>query len=47
MNLKDIPTCELVKELEKRKGVEYIIVAPYEIEKFQVEGPMILLKIID
>lgn len=47
MNLKDIPTCELVKELEKREGVDCITIAPHQIKKFEIEGPAVILKIID
>ena len=28
MNIKEIPTCELVEELAKRKGVEKIEIEP-------------------
>lgn len=48
MNIKEISTKELVKELERREGVETIKVAPYD--KFTprpIEGPAILLKVID
>lgn len=47
MELKDIPTCKLIEELEKREGVEHIIVAPYEIKKIEVEGPVVMLKVVD
>ena len=30
VNLKDIPTCQLVEELASREGVEEYCVAPYE-----------------
>ena len=47
MELKDIPTCELVEELMKREGVNTIILDPYQTKKIKVEGPMIVLKVID
>lgn len=47
MELKDILTCELIKELEKREGVDYITIAPHQIKKFEIEGPAVVLKIID
>ena len=46
IDLKNIKTCELVEELSKRKGVE-IIVEPYQKKQIKVEGPIIILKIID
>lgn len=45
--LKDINTCDLLKELEKRTGVKSRIIGPYEKETFEVEGPMTVLEIID
>lgn len=47
MEIKDFKTCELVEELKKREGVETIVINPYEKEKIEIEGPMILLKIVD
>ena len=47
IDLKNIKTCELVEELSKRKGVEKIIVEPYQKKQINVEGPIIILKIID
>ena len=47
MNIKEIPTCELVEELSKREGVEKIEIEPYKVKITKLEGPMIVLKIID
>lgn len=47
MNIKEIPTCELVEELVKREGVEKIEIEPYKVKIKKLEGPMIVLKIID
>nr|DAD66424.1 MAG TPA: hypothetical protein [Myoviridae sp. ctSyg22]DAP62734.1 MAG TPA: hypothetical protein [Caudoviricetes sp.] len=47
MNIKEIPTCELVEELAKREGVEKIEIEPYKVKIKKLEGPMIVLKIID
>ena len=47
MNVKEIPTCELVEELAKREGVEKIEIEPYKVKIKKIEGPMIILKIID
>ena len=47
MELKDIPTCKLIEELKKREGVEHIIESPYEYKKIEVEGPVIMLKVVD
>lgn len=40
-------TKELVEELSKRTGVEKIIVEPYQDKVISVNGPAIVLKIID
>lgn len=47
MDIKEIPTCELVEELSKREGVEKIEIEPYKVKITKLEGPMIVLKIID
>ena len=47
MEIKNFKTYELVEELKKREGVETIVINPYEKEKIKIEGPIILLKIID
>lgn len=44
---KNVKTCELVEELAKREGVEKIIVQPYQKTQINVEGSIIILKIID
>ncbi|MEG2250479.1 MAG: BC1881 family protein [Cetobacterium sp.] len=47
MGLKDALTCELVNELRNREGVEEVVIALHQTEELKVEGPIILLKIID
>ena len=44
--LKKFKTYELVEELNKR-GVEKIYIEPYQESEIKVEGPMIILKVID
>ena len=45
--LKSIPTYKLVEELKTREGVETTIAEPYEDITVAVNGPAIILKIID
>lgn len=45
--MKDIATCDLVKELIKREGVKRIESEPYEKKEILVEGPAIVLVVID
>ena len=45
--LKQVSTAELVKELKKRKGVETIIAEPYQDKEIKVNGPAIVLVVID
>ena len=40
-------TRELVEEIQKREDVEVIIAEPHKTETISVEGPAIILKIID
>lgn len=40
-------TRDLVEELKKREGVEYRALGPYEVKSFGVEGPAIVLTVID
>lgn len=47
MDFKNVDTCELCNELSKREGVEEIKIDPYEKQTVEVEGPMVILKIID
>jgi hypothetical protein len=46
-NLKDIPTYKLIEELKTRKGVSFTVVEPYEEYPTKIEGPAIVLKVID
>lgn len=45
--MENLKIYELVEELSKREGVEKIVIAPYEKEKIELEGPIVVLKIID
>ena len=47
MELKDIETCELVEELKKREGVEVKIAEPHKDMVVSVNGPAVVLVIID
>lgn len=47
MNLKDYPTRELVEELKTREGVEVTIAEPYQDVDVKVNGPAIVLVVID
>lgn len=45
--MKEFNTCELVEELSKREGVEKKWAEPYEETIFKVNGPAVVLVIID
>ena len=45
--LKDFATCELSIELEKREGVEVHYVQPYQDFTVNVNGPAVVLVVID
>nr|DAY01774.1 MAG TPA: hypothetical protein [Caudoviricetes sp.] len=45
--LEDFKTCELVAELKTREGVDCAMVEPYQQETLDVEGPAIILTVID
>lgn len=45
--LSAVPTCDLVKELCRRQGVEAMTAEPYEDVKILVNGPAIVLKVTD
>lgn len=47
MDLNSISTRDLVEELKQRSGVKTTIVEPYEQHKIDVEGPAIVLEVID
>lgn len=47
MKLNEYSTKELVNELTKRTGVEFIVVEPYKKETIEVNGPIIVLKVND
>lgn len=43
----DVPTKRLVEELSKREGVEQVIAEPYKDAQVRVNGPAIILTVID
>lgn len=45
--LSEINTCDLVNELRRREGVTTEIAEPYEEVKLKVNGPAIVLVVID
>lgn len=45
--LKNFRTCELVEELKKREGVETHMAEPYGNVELEVDGPAIVLVVID
>ncbi|HWQ98895.1 MAG TPA: BC1881 family protein [Clostridia bacterium] len=47
MDLSTAKTCELVAELEKREGVTAKYVEPYVDESVSVNGPAVILVVID
>ena len=47
MKLKDYPTRDLVEELKTREGVEVTIAEPYKDVEVKVNGPAIVLVVID
>ena len=47
INLEEIKTCDLVAELSKREGVETYIAEPYEDVMVSVNGPAMVLEVID
>ena len=47
MDLKNINTCELVRELMKREGVEMTKAEPYEDTTVSVNGPAVVLVVTD
>lgn len=46
-NLKKITTKELVEELKNREGVEIKIVDPYQDEVINVNGPCLVIIVLD
>ena len=47
MNIKDVPTCELVDELKKRESVIAHWAMPYESETITVNGPAVVIVVVD
>lgn len=46
-DLEKIPTEQLVEELKRREGVNVTIAEPYEKKTLEIEGPAIVLTVID
>lgn len=47
MSICDFTTKELVEELKQREGVKTIVAEPYDLKELKVEGPAILLVVMD
>ena len=47
MDLSKVATCDLVKELQTREGVEMTMAEPYEDVEINVNGPATVLVITD
>ena len=47
MELSDVSTKELVSELQKREGVETTTAEPYQDVEVKVNGPAVVLVVID
>lgn len=45
--LEEVPTAQLVAELSNREGVEATIAEPYQDAEVKVNGPAIVLVVID
>ena len=47
MDICKVPTKELVEELQRRDGVETTIAEPYQDTEIKVNGPAVVLVVID
>lgn len=47
MDISNLPTRDLVKELQRRNGVKTEIAEPYQDVEVKVNGPAIVLVVID
>jgi hypothetical protein len=47
LDLKKVHTCQLVEELTSREGVDSITVEPYKTAVTKIEGPAMILIVID
>lgn len=47
MDLSKVKTSELVAELETREGVKKVIADPYQKGEVSVEGPAVILVVMD
>ena len=45
--LQQIPTANLVQELSKREGVEKVTLEPYQDGGIEVNGPAVILVVVD
>lgn len=47
IDMQSIPTCELVYELSQREGVEKHIAEPYQDMEVSINGPAVVLIVVD
>ena len=47
MDIKDVPTCELVDELMNREGVAHNTIGPNAKLTLDVDGPAVVLEVFD
>ena len=47
LDLSCIHTCDLVRELENRDGVNVAELSPYESREFMFNGPAVIIEVID
>lgn len=47
VDLSEVETCDLVRELSQREGVERTIAEPHQDVQVKVNGPAIVLVVID
>lgn len=46
-DLTDTPTYELIEELKRREGVEFVVLSPYAKATVPAEGPAVVLVVTD
>ena len=47
MDMQTVPTCDLVRELSRREGVETHTAEPYQDMEVSVNGPAVVLVVMD
>lgn len=47
IGLPEISTAELVEELKRREGVEFVVVGPHAKGSVSAQGPAVLLSVTD